>query len=69
MRKPAMMREAHHRPFEAPEHVQVRSFGGEGHGRGSQRRLAVESCPGQNRAGQKMSDGFQVKVLTQMRAG
>jgi hypothetical protein len=63
--KTAVVRESIDWPFEAPEDIEIRSFGGERHGRSRQRSLAIESGAPEHSAGQKVSDGFQRKVLTQ----
>src|SRR3954467_13739949 len=66
MCKAAMMSELHNRALESPEDIQVGRFGCQSHSRGGQRRFAIESRPRKNCAGQKMSDGFQVKFVTQV---
>lgn len=66
MGEPAMVREANHRTLEAPEHIQVWSFGRQGHGCGGQRGFSIKSRPGQNGSGQKMSNGFQTRFVPQV---
>ena len=60
MRESAMMSESKGRPFDAAEHIQIRSFGGERKRKCGQRCLAIEPGAAQACAGQKVSDGFQV---------
>ena len=64
----AMVREADHRTFEAPEDVQIWSFRSQGHRRRSQRSFSIEARPRQNGAGQEMSDRFQGKFVTHAEA-
>lgn len=64
MRKASVMGEAYYRPLKAPEYIKVRSFGGERHRRGGQRRLAIESSAGEYCAGEEVRNWFQIKVLT-----
>jgi hypothetical protein len=46
--------------FESPEDVEVRRFCRQGHGRGRERRLAVEPGSAQHRAGEEVRDRLQV---------
>ena len=46
--------------FELPEHIHVSGLGGQHHGHGGQRRLAIEAGAAKAGAGQKMGNGIQV---------
>lgn len=59
MRESAMMSESEGRAFDAAQHVQVRSFGGERQCECGQRRVAIQSGAAEACAGQKVGDGFQ----------
>ena len=59
MGESAVMREVVDRPFKSPENVEVGRLGGERHGRGGERGLTIETGAPEDRAGQKMCDGFQ----------
>jgi hypothetical protein len=55
-----MMSKVVNRAFDAPEHVKVGRLSGQRHSRGGEGGLAIESGAGENGAGKKMSDWFQV---------
>jgi hypothetical protein len=55
----AMMGEADSAAFEVPKHVDVWSFGGEGHSNGSECGLASEAGAAQGGAVEEVGDGFQ----------
>src|SRR3954447_16644929 len=65
MRKAAMMSKVVDGAFESPEDIEVRSLGGECHGRRGQRSLAIESSAGEDCASQEMSDRLQESFVTQ----
>jgi len=55
--------EGEDRPFNDSQDIKIRSFRGQRHGRGGQRRFAVESGAGQDCACQEVGDGFQTNLL------
>src|SRR5947207_854687 len=61
----AMMRKAVDRPLKFRKHVEVRCFGGQRHGGGCERGLAIESSSRENSARQEMSDRFQTDFVSQ----
>lgn len=65
MGEAAMMSESINRSFESPKYIKIGRFGGEGHGGGGQRGLAVESHASQNGAGEEVGDGFQEEFVPQ----
>ena len=58
MRESAMMGEAKNWAMKSAEDVEVGRFGGQGDGRGGQRRLTIQSGAAKAGAGQKMCDRF-----------
>ncbi len=65
MGEAAVMLESKDRAFETAEHVEIRRFGRQRHGRSGEGGLAVESGAGEAGSGQEVGDGFQVNFVTQ----
>jgi hypothetical protein len=68
MRETAVMCERKHGALEAAEYVEIRRLGCQGHGRGGESGLAVESGAGEAGSGQEVGDGFQVNFVTQIQS-
>ena len=62
MREAAMMGKSENRAMNATDDVEIRGFGGERHGGGSQRGLAIESGSAERRAEKKMGNGFHEAI-------
>jgi hypothetical protein len=67
MGESAMVGEAEYWISKPPDNIDIGSFRREGHNRGSEGRLAIESGAGEACASQKMSDWFQVVFLTRIK--
>ncbi len=68
MRESAMMRKIGYAALQLPEDVEIGRFSGQRHSRGRERSFSVASGSAQHRAGEKMSDRFQVTFVAQMRS-
>ena len=69
MGEAAVMGESIDRAFECADDIQIRRFGRQGHSRGGESSLAVESGAGEAGSGQEMGEGFQVEFCNTDIAG